>query len=560
MASYGYGLDKYIDSDQGYLFLANITSGRLFFKEVPSTVYNVPSIDWFKNNDLVYYAVDYPNPLVKRFPKMLKIASIKSTNIYCCIYIDDVDVVSGVPILPAMGEKIRLYVICGDEKGEKTNNNPLGLRIGSFNEFIAVDKVLFYEGTSSPITSHMFKSPWYLFFGTIDDLSSIYLFQGVQKIDDIELNVNPPSIDRYYKSTLALNTLDEYISTGQLDLINADNTRLTTDMLDSSPQTSTPSGGTGSYNLYSDNIDFPDLPTLGAANSGLVTLYNPTKAQLRQLSDWLWSVDLLDTLEKMFAQPMDLIVTLNIVPTEPYELGNMQEVKIGGVGTRINMQKVNNQYAVIDCGILNVKEFYGSALDYGQYTKASLYLPFCNVVQLKIDEIMDGQIHIRYHADLFNGTCVAFVKIIREGLNSVLYSFEGNMAVSIPLISRDFSNFYQSVAKTGVNALSGGFGLTDMLDSAINVMSSKPNINRSGGATSTGGLLGIKKPYLILERPIQSLASGYNRFVGYPSNITRYLYTLSGYTEIDEVISNNLNCTTDEETQIIDLLKNGVYL
>ena len=327
-----------------------------------------------------------------------------------------------------------------------------------------------------------------------------------------------------------------------------------------SPDSSSTGGGGGSYDLSSDTIDFPDLPSLSASNSGLIALYNPSISELMALSDWLWSKSLLDTLEKMYAQPMDLIVSLNIVPVAPTHFDGVQAIKIGGVDTDVSAQKLSSQYEIFDCGYIDIPEYYGSAMDYGQYTRVSLYLPYCNVVELKTDEIMGGRVHVKYYIDMFNGSCVAMVKCTRQNLNSVLYSFEGNVAVNLPVTSTDFSNMYNAIIKGGVNAIQSGSPISGAVDTAINVMFSKPNVQRSGTVSSSGGLLGLKKPYLIIERAIQSLPSNYAQNYGYPSNITDYLYNLNGYTEIESVITNNLRCTQVEQDEIINLLKEGVII
>ena len=369
--------------------------------------------------------------------------------------------------------------------------------------------------------------------------------ESIVPYTELELNTRYKSVSGYYN--------DIYIYRYNGDSVTEDN-------LPTEPDSSSTGGGGGTYDLSSDTIDFPDLPSLSASNSGLIALYNPSISQLMALSDWLWSKSLLDTLEKMYAQPMDLIVSLNIVPVAPTHFDGVQAIKIGGVDTDVSAQKLSSQYEVFDCGYIDVPEYYGSAMDYGQYTRVSLYLPFCNVVELKTDEIMGGRVHVKYYIDMFNGSCVAMVKCTRQNLDAVLYSFEGNVAVNLPVTSTDFSNMYNAIIKGGVNAIQSGNPISGAVDTALNVMFSKPNVQRSGSVSSSGGLLGLKKPYLIIERAIQSLPSNYAQNYGYPSNITDYLYNLNGYTEIESVITNNLRCTQVEQDEIINLLKEGVII
>lgn len=93
------------------------------------------------------------------------------------------------------------------------------------------------------------------------------------------------------------------------------------------------------------------------------------------------------------------------------------------------------------------------------------------------------------------------------------------------------------------------------------VMSGKGIVQHSGTVSGSAGMLGVKVPYLLIEYPNQSLAKNYKHYVGYPSNMLFRLGDLSGYTEVEQVITNGLNVQTDAEmSEIIDILKGGVYL
>ena len=52
----------------------------------------------------------------------------------------------------------------------------------------------------------------------------------------------------------------------------------------------------------------------------------------------------------------------------------------------------------------------------------------------------------------------------------------------------------------------------------------------------------------------------YNSFVGYPSNVTKLVGDLNGYTEIDSIHLENVNATENELNEIERLLKMGVIL
>ena len=573
MPSYNFGYSKYIDSPQGNLGICDVATGAKF-NIVPSSVYQFKSIYWYKDNHYFFYAVDYPSWTSTPFPRWFEIGSFSGTTLYGAVYVADLSVPSGTPIDSIRKDKIQLCLVSGDMNGEETPTNPTGMRIGSFQAFQLYDYSQVVNETEGRIesTQYFIKDDYYGYFGTFNSDNKLHFYGAPRREMETTVLSASPLIVRndYFTATQGeINTYDTFIIE-QLNIVNVLGEQIDVEDLPEEVNTSsTGGGGIGLFNLQSDVIDFPQLPTLGAANSGLLTLYNPSISQLESLSRWLWSTDLLDSLEKMFAQPLDLIVTLNIVPCTPNGLGNVERIKIGGVDTGVNATRVTNQYAIVNCGTLHIPQCYGSAMDYGKYTKITLFLPFLNAVHLNTDEVMGSNLTIRYHVDLFTGSFTAFIKVTRldnngKGLEAILYSYEGNMAVSLPLTSRDFSTIYQNLAKIGtsvIGATSGGaLGSAVAIDSAISVMNNKPNLQRTSGASSTGGLLGIKKPYVIIERAIQSLPQGYNHFNGYPSNITSYLYALRGYTEVEEIIVSNFKCTQEEQDEIVKLLKEGVYL
>lgn len=334
--------------------------------------------------------------------------------------------------------------------------------------------------------------------------------------------------------------------------------------IDDLPKTASKSGaggGGGDFDIQSDTVSFPTPPTLSAIGAGLMALYCPNVTELKDFSDWLWTNDVFGTLQKFVASPMDLIISLSIFPLAPDITAGGDTVKIGGIATGATMARLTNQYKTFDCGSINVKEFYGSALDYGQYTKLSIYLPYIGVRELKTDELMDGTISVQYNVDFLTGACVALIKCVRQNLNAVLYSFEGNMSAQIPLTSKDFSTVYSAILRGVIDGeVSAGNPVGDVVSSAMSIMSAKPTISRAGSISGNGGHLGLHTPYLILERAIQSLPDDAGQYYGYPSNITARLGTLSGYTEVEYIIETNIHCLDEELAEIDALLKEGVYL
>ena len=320
-------------------------------------------------------------------------------------------------------------------------------------------------------------------------------------------------------------------------------------------------GGTGNFDTTSESISIPGLPTTTAVSTGFLTLFNPTTANLRDLASYMWANPLFDlsAWRKIFADPMGAILGLSIVPVSVPTSGNA-EVTVGNIPTGIQMPLVSSQYVVVDCGSIQVKEFWGGYLDYSPYTKAEIYLPYCGIHAIDIDDIMEKTVNVVYHIDILSGACCVYVKCD----TAILYTFIGQCSSSIPITGDNWTNVINGVLSAAVSVGSmvatGGatapMALPQLASTVTNSL--KPSIEKSGAMGGTGGLLAYQYPYLIITRPRQALPEDQNKYMGYPSFVTAKLGSLRGYTEVEQVHLENINATDSELKEIETLLKNGV--
>ena len=223
-------------------------------------------------------------------------------------------------------------------------------------------------------------------------------------------------------------------------------------------------GGDGTHDWYEDStpIDFNPLPTVSAVDTGFVTLLNPTETQLKSLASFMWS-DLfsLDTLKKIFADPMELILGLNIVPVDVPQ-GSLMRLKVAGFSTGLDIYRAASQYVTVDCGSITLQEYWGAYLDYAPYTKVNLYLPYIGIVPLSTDDVMHRAISIKYKVDILTGACMAQIKCTGGkhcNVNSVMYQYTGNCAINIPVSSSNFAQTISAligVATTAVGLFTAG--------------------------------------------------------------------------------------------------------
>lgn len=329
-------------------------------------------------------------------------------------------------------------------------------------------------------------------------------------------------------------------------------------------------GGDGKYNLDSDGTtDVPDLPNISAADLGFVTIYNPTRSQLKSLADFMWSNAFdLNTYKKLFADPMESIIGLAIVPVAP-DVGGSKNVMFGSIDSGVNMNYVTSQYKKVDCGSVDIDKYVGSFLDY-DYTKISIYLPYIGFRPLDTDDVMGRTISVEYNVDVLTGACAAFISVSGRG---VLYSFNGSCITNVPLTANNFSGAIQNAVSaiiSGAGAIAGAasgaapltaMGVSGLLNSAANTaLNSKPDIQRSGNLGGSAGILSVQKPFVVIQRPDVSVPSNMAGFIGQCSNITMNLSDCKGFTMVEYIHLHDVPATADELKEIEALLKEGVIL
>ena len=337
-------------------------------------------------------------------------------------------------------------------------------------------------------------------------------------------------------------------------------------------------GGTGSHE-DPDEVEkatIPPLPTLSAVDTGLVTLYTATEGQLQALGAYLWAnaFDLETNFVKLFSNPMDCLIGLSIVPVTP-TIAGAQNVKFGNITTPIGLQKLASQYAEVDCGTINLKEFIGSFLDYSPYVNISIYLPYVGYRELSPNDVMNDTIHVVYHIDVLSGGCCAMIETGKKGL---LYSFNGSCIANVPITAINYSGAIQnavSAVGAGLTTIAGvstgnapltAMGLTQGIAGGAGAAMSAANcasnatgqVQRSGAMGGAAGLMSYQKPLLIVTRPRQSVPANLNKFVGLTTNVTMNLATVKGFTIVDHVHLSGIPAMQEEKEELARLLREGV--
>ena len=315
----------------------------------------------------------------------------------------------------------------------------------------------------------------------------------------------------------------------------------------------------------------PVVPPISSEADGLLHVYNPTSAQINEFGRWLWTTfsgDLIDTIAKLFNNPMDAVIGLHELYCTP-STGSTTTIKAGFLDSGVTSRLVDSRYTEINCGAITVPEYWGNYLDYSPYTKVYCYLPFIGIVELNTDDIVGHGVQITYKIDSYNGSCVAMITTAKkQDEESVVYQFSGNCSVEVPITS-GMKSAMQS-ALIGAATCAVGAGAVGVAGSALATaavaggakrgLNSKNTVAHSGTFGSSYGAMGIKKPYIIVKRPVQKVVHGYNKNYGYPAHSMVTIGNCSGYLRCRDFEVVSSTATEEEKKRIEVLLKEGVYV
>ena len=333
----------------------------------------------------------------------------------------------------------------------------------------------------------------------------------------------------------------------------------------------------------------PIVPLPTANVNGLISVYHPTPSELYSFSRWLW-VTYADasSVNKIWNNPFDGVIGCHELYCTPTDIGR-QNIKCGFLDSGIN-SAIISRYTEINCGNVVVPEYYRNYLDYTPYTVVHAYLPFIGIVQLNADDIIGRAVNITYRIDEYNGSCIAMIKCAKitqhqgEPINfeALLYQFEGNCSVEVPLSGGSQANI-KIAAMTGImqvassvvggafggmmsgnpaSAVAGGVaGLGQGLASAANaLLHAKSYVQKSGQFGASYGAMGVKKPFIIVNRPVQVEVLNYNKEYGFPAHKFVTIGACTGYLRCREVNVISARATNEEKSRIEQYLKTGVFV
>lgn len=325
----------------------------------------------------------------------------------------------------------------------------------------------------------------------------------------------------------------------------------------------------------------PIVPLPFSSTTGLISVYHPSQSQLLAFANWLWVTWQDATIDKIWNNPFDGVITLFELYCTPTDVGT-KNIRSGFLDSGVN-SPIISRYTEIDCGSIGVPEYFGNYLDYAPYSKCHMYLPFIGIVELNVDDIVGHGVNVTYKIDEYNGSCIAMITVAKStdvngvsvDYSNIMYQFSGNCAVELPLSGGSQAAIKAGMleaAAWGIGSVIGGImsgnALGDIganlaygVASAVHsVVSAKSSVQHSGSFGASYGAMGCKKPFIIVTRPKQIQVPNYNEHYGYQAHKMVRVGDCTGYLRCREVHVISPTASDEEKAQIEQLMKTGVYV
>lgn len=358
-------------------------------------------------------------------------------------------------------------------------------------------------------------------------------------------------------------------------------------------------GGDGNFDKTSDKVGGAgdEYSNVFTYDGGLFTAFVLSDDDVGAFKGYMYTTDLMngmksviDKIGSLGGEVSDYILNFMKLPiTIP--VTQRKDVQIGFYPTNLNFAYADKIGYQKGMGSLKVEPYWGNALDYK--SKIQIYLPYIGYEYLDTAEVMGKTIGIKYNISLIDGSCVALIYVD----DNLKYQFNGNCATNLPISQVNMTEVTQKALSLGTSVITAGAtadstigtlqqaqveasqgtiagqsranSLVSKSESDVNKASNGiqnaisnigGNVRRCSNLSGNLGFLSSQTPYLIISRPRLCMPDNYAHYHGYPSNITRKLGELSGYTVVSNIHLDGLDATSSEIEELESILKAGVII
>lgn len=377
--------------------------------------------------------------------------------------------------------------------------------------------------------------------------------------------------------------------TGNTVEIHNDDTPLSNDSY--TDGTGTTATETGGLDLSVDNL--------------LTSSYKVTTSELQAIGNFLWTNNLVGQLYENQVSPIENIISCKRLPFDVATEANPATIYLGNVQTPVTTAyrtAATHRFTAVTSYTFPV--YCNNFLDFS--TTFSIYLPYCGIHAIPtslcytqtldsntgLPKLVGNTLSVDYIYDILYGSCAAEVKIN----GATIGVFSGMCGVDIPLTQSSRANSQLAMDKAGDNLavgvtctlanaglsalspalngqstslgdkakLAGGTALSIYQQTAANQIEKthqQLHYSTSGGFSCQISSYLNSKVVIMAEHAIYTEPGTYKHENGYPCNLSLYLGSLSGYTELDGSIEiSGIQCYDEERELLKQALTEGFYL
>lgn len=353
--------------------------------------------------------------------------------------------------------------------------------------------------------------------------------------------------------------------------------------------------GDGHGDDTSDSIAIPEDPLIGVTNVGFVNVYRTGLSSLQDIGVELFpdlqytnpqpisgSSDVVDSIQNGFnaiitalanipsivsqqvaATLINYIIDCHVLPVTPTG-GTPENIKVGYKTLSATGDRLSTDYVPFDCGTIKLGEYYSSFADF--MTSAKLFLPFVGFVPARPEWFYADTLGVKYKFNVIDGSFVAYVTSTGKYVNNnnsggtVVAQYSGNACVHLPITGVTYASMVSGLVGAGAGAVAsaGSGNIAGVASSVVNAAGASGDIPQSNSYASSGAFLSVRRPYLLIERPVTNYSPTFRKERGLPSNISKKLSTMSGFTILQDVHLDGITATDAEKKELEDLLSKGV--
>ena len=330
---------------------------------------------------------------------------------------------------------------------------------------------------------------------------------------------------------------------------------------------SDPDSGFGDHDTETDTVNKIGSISgiiVGPAEHGL-HIYELNAAAYKDFMYKLFAKEIQISAVRSFLSAEDSLVSLHLLPSVTRNQTTVTAINVGAlfsvpVSGTVKADTAGSNVRTVSSSFVPVGTVENDFLDYHN-TASVLYLPFCGMVPVDVQDIIGGGIEIVYEIDVLQGNCVANVYTTNyQGRLKLQGCYSGNCAYRLPLTgNKDGTGMIAGIIQTATGAIAGSAATA--LSGAAQVAGSMIGTTAyaAGSTAGNSAYYSDTECYLMLYRPNAIYPTQYAGQIGRPSGSSATVGSYSGF--LSGSVHADISGATDREKQMIETyIQRGVII